>query len=274
MFDAFFPGRILGFIHDSDPAKHRAFEYRDITPEKLEELQDKGYGAFFTPNGIGDNRNQNGNLRHGKNIVSLNACFADLDSGEKTSQMERIRKSPIPPSFIVETKKGFHVYWLLKGATVTTESLFLWSRIQDAIIKYFQADRAARDPARLLRLPGTKHLKNPNAPFLVSLHSANDVIYTLEEMELAFPPTSPVHVVLSRKHSPVEMPFIKRILPGERHAALIQTGGRLYAGRAPSEYPAVRETLKAWYALSCVEVKTHWEREVDDFCKWVEARNA
>src|SRR5690606_34898210 len=75
---------------------------------------------------------------------------------------ERIQASPLIPSSIVETKSGYHVYWYAEGARAEC-----YRPLLDALVRRFDADPNARDLARVLRVPGFLHLKNPAEPFLV-----------------------------------------------------------------------------------------------------------
>lgn len=160
-------------IHDSCAIKKRygAFqiEYADI-----EKYNKAGYGIFHVVNSFEGARKK-------ENCTKINYWIADIDDGTKEEQMERINKLILKPSAIVETKKGFHCYW--KSADGGLEN---YQRISKGIIEKIMADRACKDPLRLLRYPDTYHLKDPSDPFLIKIVSANDKIYAEKKMLLAF----------------------------------------------------------------------------------------
>ena len=88
----FFEETIHGFVHDKEARKRRTLERRNPSASVLAEAQSKGYGVFFTPNGIGEVVNPEGTLlRWDGNVTKLNACFADFDKGSKKEQMDKIR---------------------------------------------------------------------------------------------------------------------------------------------------------------------------------------
>jgi len=89
---------------------------------------------------------------------------------------------PLQPSLINESSPcSHHVYWLIDGETPWD----LWHRLQDGVIAHFGSDRAVRDRARVLRVPGTYHLKGK--PFLVrEVEGSGDRQYTAAELEEAF----------------------------------------------------------------------------------------
>lgn len=273
MFLTHFPGSISGFVHDKHARTKRVVELRSPSLSQLKGLQEAGYGVFFTPNGIGEVRNPDGTLlRWDGNVVSLNACFADFDSGSKASQMERIRSCPAEPSLIVESKRGYHAYWFLKDREVTPERLSLWKRVQTSIAEKMEGDKACSNPSRLMRLPGYYHLKGE--PFMVEVVSVASRDYTLAEMEVFFPPAPrAVYVPVSREYArKLYLPPIECLYDGNRHPSLSRVAGQMYRGRKAEEFPAVREALKTWYSLSCVNVKKDWEEEVDGMCAWIEVR--
>ncbi|MBO7747293.1 hypothetical protein I8J29_24210 [Paenibacillus sp. MWE-103] len=70
---------------------------------------------------------------------------------------ERIRGA-----MIVETKNGFHVYWAIRGG-----KLGRFVAIQRALARKFNSDPKITDLARVMRVPGFHHRKNPASPYLV-----------------------------------------------------------------------------------------------------------
>jgi hypothetical protein len=86
---------------------------KEFTIEKLKALNEKKAGIFFTPNNFSKAEG-----RKAEQCEGVNAWFMECDKISKEEQMERINKAKLPPSFIVETAKSYHTYWLAKDATI------------------------------------------------------------------------------------------------------------------------------------------------------------
>src|SRR3990167_10452039 len=74
---------------------------------KRDDLNLQGYEAYFTVNGF--DGTSNAKL---ENCTSLNAFFCDIDGRKDPKELEDIKKR-LEPIFIIETKNGWHVYWVL-----------------------------------------------------------------------------------------------------------------------------------------------------------------
>lgn len=163
-------------LHDSKESKC----YSVKSYSEAGEWNRKGWGIFWTPNTF-DGKRLLANLR------AINFWYCEVDNIEKISQRhsvkcgaQRLRDvSSLPPSMMVETKRGYHLYWRAKpGATLDK-----WDDIAvRRLCPLFDADKRARDAARLLRVPGYYHLKDPKNPFLVTAVWEQDVSYSQEEM--------------------------------------------------------------------------------------------
>lgn len=134
---------------------------------------EEGHGIFWVVNDF-EGRRVVENLRR------INYWYADLDSGTKAEQLERIA-THLKPSLVVETQKGHHVYYKATDATLGN-----WDRIvKRGIVPALMGDPRATDPLRLLRVPGFYHHKGE--PFLVRTIAQADVAYTEAQMMDAFP---------------------------------------------------------------------------------------
>lgn len=144
-----------------------------INRAHAQEWNAKGYGIFQTVN-------QFWTKRQTKNLVCINAWIVDIDGGDKELAWKKLM-SGLVPTMIVETKNGYHGYWKAKDGTVDN-----WSAIvQNRLIPFYDSDKKAKDLARLLRVPGFYHLKDPANPFMVKKVHYAHVEYTEREM-LAF----------------------------------------------------------------------------------------
>lgn len=191
-----FPGTLYAYLpdyNDKKPVIHS--EVLDLRK------QEEGYGVFFTVNGFF------GGKRDSNHLKSINAFFADIDYPDKINKNEEkikqykseitmeIVESGAIPSAIVETKNGLHVYWFLEAPIYLNELnesqvenlKKVYRDIEEGILNRFDGDPGAKDLARVLRVPGSKHLKNPEDPYECKLiHYAKENVYSLNEMRSVF----------------------------------------------------------------------------------------
>jgi len=171
-----------------------------VTSETLrEDLNEQGYEAYFTVNGFKEVKDAKK-----ENCTSINAFFVDIDGRKDTDELDEISKK-IEPSFILETKNGHHIYWLLdepiyKDEMSTEEwtgAVSQWERIEQSIVTTLNADKVVKDITRIMRIPNTYYWKKSgdaykqgvaNAPFKIKgIHKKLSATYTMEQMEDAFP---------------------------------------------------------------------------------------
>ena len=94
------------------------------------------------------------------NCHHLPALFVDIDAKTtKANALDRLKECSSPPSIIIDSGGGWHAYWLLKEplelATDTDQAYQLLGGLAMAL----DADPSAAEPARVLRIPGTRNLK-------------------------------------------------------------------------------------------------------------------
>ena len=128
--------------------------------QTLQKLNEEGAGVFVTIN-ITD-----GTGRKDKNITNLRSAFIDADN---VDLLEVFKKDPdvdrCYPNILVKSKRGLHAYWLLD----TWEDKSNFTPLQVSLIEKFGTDPEPRDLARVMRLPGFYHVKDPEDPTLVTL---------------------------------------------------------------------------------------------------------
>ena len=104
---------------------------------------------------------------HGWRLVrllkSLRANFVDLDGmTDIPTALDTLRDAQMPPpSAVVKSGRGLHLYWLLQP--LPAKALPVWQRVQDALVAAclpIGGDPAAKDCARVLRLVGSVNSKN------------------------------------------------------------------------------------------------------------------
>lgn len=176
--------------------KHLAVNIKDVNTE-VESYSNMGYGIFVTIH------ETDGQGRKNENIIKLRALVIDGDEGEMPTNF------PIPPTFIVCRKNNpnkYHAYWLiadsdgnLYDAKEDTHAQ-RWSQLQQRLALYYGTDPKIKDLARVMRLPGTIHRKDPENPDMYKFHQINDPSkrYTMDEMEEAHPLTAEQQALLTK----------------------------------------------------------------------------
>ena len=147
-----------------------------IEKNEAKGYNDKNYGIFWTFNSFKDG------VRRKENLDRVNAWAIDIDDGTKEDQLKAIEKSPLAPSMLVETKRGYQVYWFAKDGTMENYEAIVLSRL----VPHFNADKKARDVCRILRFPNYYHCKDPNDKFLVKGHYAKFWLQYSEKEMLSF----------------------------------------------------------------------------------------
>lgn len=92
--------------------------------------------------------------------------WADLDGykDHEACDWDHILTFPVPPSVIVDSGHGHHVYWLLKDAMPIGDATLAMK----GIARDIGGDKTW-DAARVLRIPGLTNHKNPDQPMPVRL---------------------------------------------------------------------------------------------------------
>lgn len=148
-----------------------------IPVDQAREFNRQGYGIFFPVNAFHTTQRRDDNLKE------IRFWFIDMDEGSKETQFDKIVSFPLVPSMIVETKKGHHVYWKCKKEPTIKEYDFTIERL----IGLFGSDKNAKGVARILRVPGFLHMKDPTKPYKIKKIFEEDCSYTTEEINKALP---------------------------------------------------------------------------------------
>lgn len=203
------------------PKKHKfldsfpdhVYRYIDQTGEnrvpvssstRRDDLNAKGYEAYFTVNGFAGQPDAKK-----EQCTSLNAFFIDIDGRKDPGELEDI-KARLMPTYILETKNGFHLYWVLDEAIykedMTAEEwdavVARWERIEQSLVTTLKADPVVKDLTRIMRQPDTYYWKKSGdaykkgveaAPFRIKgIHKEQAAVYTMNTIEDAFPPLETV----------------------------------------------------------------------------------
>jgi hypothetical protein len=119
--------------------------------------------AYFYVNGC----------RKKDDIKVVSACYIDLDAGRDTNGkyhsptvvmktkeqfIEKINKFGVRPSWVVDTRNGYQVYWILNEhdhkLRITSNKKY-WNGIQKKLANYFNADIRAMKINQIFRVPFT-----------------------------------------------------------------------------------------------------------------------
>lgn len=200
-------------LHDYDKTKTGMFQ---IDAKDAKKYNEQGYGIHWMPQVF------KGGVRKLENLENIRYWVADIDNGSKDVMMKRIGSLIIAPTFVVETKRGFHVYWKANDATLDN-----YSTIERGISDFLCADGSLITPAHTLRFPGFYHQKNPKEPFLVQIVYKNiGKSYDEALMLRAFKPKPKYEI--KRQYSDVDLGEIANPENWERYFRLSQIvdGGR------------------------------------------------
>lgn len=98
-----------------------------------------------------------------ENIAVVNAVFAEFDAkdfGSKDAILSHLDALPLYPSAVIDSGGGFHCYWLIETPRqITDENRHEYRALQAAWVGLVGGDDAAKDMARVLRVPGFHNWK-------------------------------------------------------------------------------------------------------------------
>ena len=162
------------------------------------ELNRNGYESYFTVNGFKDCADNKKDQ-----CTNINAFFVDIDGRKNEKELEDIKKI-LDPSFITETKNGYHIFWLLDESIYKeelseeawSEAVSKWEKIEQSIVTTLKADPVVKDITRILRIPDTYYWKKTGDAYKKGLDGAIKIkgiyknlaaTYTMEQVAEAFP---------------------------------------------------------------------------------------
>ena len=174
------------FCYNSSSNKQ---EVRTVRFEKLHTLP-QGFDLHFAPNW--------GTLSG--DLEQITTLWIDLDAGKdkegnyltldevarkKRDWMHQIKRFALPPTCIVDTRNGLHVYWAIH-ATTDIES---WKAIATRLVMCFGADPCSIKPKQLSRMPiSTWYKRSTGLPkYEVTCTRFERVRYDLAEFSTVLP---------------------------------------------------------------------------------------
>ncbi len=108
--------------------------------------------------------------RSGTHVTDVRAVFIDVDEPDRIEGVEHLLKAGPSPNATIVTARGRHYYWLVSGLSPDRFKVF-----QGTLAMRFNSDRAVTDLARIMRLPGTRHVKTAFVPVKGVIAHANRI---------------------------------------------------------------------------------------------------
>ena len=181
------------------------------------------------------------------NCQHLGALYADLDF-EKTPETDaraRLAEAPLPPSLVTRSGGGLHAYWFLREPLdVQTEAARPWL---SRLATYLQAHPACAEPARVLRIPGTRNQKYDPAPMVTIEHFDPEARYNLSDFDEWLP------VETSRASVETTPAISGPILDGQRNDSLYKLARSLRVKGI--EPPAITLAIQSVNQAQCQSVR-------------------
>ncbi|MFH1022517.1 MAG: DNA-primase RepB domain-containing protein [Planctomycetota bacterium] len=188
---------ILAF-RDGKPSNAKAMFYLDVAAvdSDWKTLDALSHNRFNISIGIGRRKGKSISSAK-KDILCMPALFADMDVGHVITKndIDRLTKTlpsaiPFPPSVIVISGHGYHLYWLLKDPFHIGghEDVLKFEGCLKRLAAYLKSDPAATDVVRFMRLPGTTNWKDVEKPVkavLVECHAERR--YNIEDFDSFLP---------------------------------------------------------------------------------------
>lgn len=146
---------------------------------RLKKLQAVGAGIFFS-----FNKQAPLSQRGIKHTTECKAIGLDLDAGkqkaggatkeQKESLLEAIFKLPLSPTIIIETRNGYQPLWVFSSPKLLNISERdsvneNYKKLVESFTSTTGLPSEGDSISRVLRLPGSYHLKDRNHPFLIKL---------------------------------------------------------------------------------------------------------
>ena len=160
---------------------------------QIEEWQSEGRGVYFVVNGGGHTDVE---------VESCRAIFYEHDDLDKSLQLDLWRSLNLPqPTVQVDTGgKSIHSYWVFEEPVSVAD----WRSLQVDLLEMADADRALKNPSRVMRLAGAWHIsgKGLNQSRIVS---CSDCRYSYDDLRQLIP-----------FHQKTETPLFDQVSTGTR----------------------------------------------------------
>lgn len=139
-------------------------------------------------------------------VESGGILWADIDdkdhNGSRDAVWSLVRGLPVPPSVVVQSGGGLHLYFFLNTEYPADEI----AEMNERIAKKCGGD-SCHDKARILRLPTSFHQKKPeNVQFVRFVEYDESIEYTLDDLAELFPPVAKSKIIKTQKIAHIPIP--------------------------------------------------------------------
>jgi hypothetical protein len=198
--------------------------------KRLVALNRQGAGVFVTVN------ETDGKGRKLENITRIRAVWHEED-------YPCGKEFPIEPHMLIESSPGkHHRYWLVSGLQKDE-----FAGVMERMIQDYRSDPNVKDIARVLRVPGFFHQKDPAKPFMVRIvQEAGGLDYAADALLAAFPPVAP------RAANTPPSPTAEGTNPAAHKALVAELASRA-AKRTHEDPTKGRHAMVLWLGRECAQ---------------------
>ncbi|MGV8057790.1 MAG: AAA family ATPase [Smithellaceae bacterium] len=191
--------------------------------------------------------------------------WVDIDfkkDDDEAKAQQKIDKFSLKPSIIVNSGKGYHLYWILQ-TPAKQDDIQKIEEINRKLVFHFDGDKASTEAARILRLPGTYNIKY-NPPILATTEQINqNTVYNLSDFDfLPLPPSSPQPAAMVNPTSQFTK-LLDGVFEGSRHTTLVSLASHYREKRLPED-----ETQCLLALWNCKNKPPLEEKELIDTIKY------
>lgn len=150
----------------------------------LHSLNEQGYNAYYfvnQPSVIDLSKPCDGSMIDSFSWVFVDMDLKDLVYPNKDAFIDTLLAADLPPTKIVDSGNGVHVYW-----RVTNLDAMSYLRFQRRLMRLFNTDEAVSKICQLMRVEGTYNTKSKDYIPCTLVAEAN-IVYTAEEFDKLLP---------------------------------------------------------------------------------------
>lgn len=227
--------------------------------ERVKELEGKGAGIFFAVN-----PQENGLVRGIDHTIQLVRLALDLDVCKEAEglaaedRLERKREVGkklkglvIPPSDVIITKNGLQPVWTfensreLKSVTERREANELYRSMVLGVCEKLGLKSEGDNISRVLRLPGSKHQKNPNDVYAITIKPFFGYNPTIEEFIQAYP------LIEASRATKTLKDLAGGVTEGSRNVSAVTYLGKLLKIHPPQDWESIVYPMLKGFDLQC-----------------------
>lgn len=169
---------------DSDSSLPRVLEGL-FTDEQIAEYNVQGYNIYYLPNY--PSHYQKGVTVDGSQVDVFEYVFVDCDLKDgifesKDAFLSLVKVVDIPPTQVVDSGNGIHVYWKVDNLDAMS-----YLRFQRRLMRLYNTDEAVGQLFQLMRLPGSLNTKNRDNFIPCTILQTDGPTYTAEQLDNLLP---------------------------------------------------------------------------------------